>query len=260
MIKQWSQQNVLLQGEHIVVNGIPRTFRKLVRIKEAGASKVRPKERVAWHASCGCLKVTNKNRKGVGRDSAECKCTGQCNSQSHQKCYCTPVACYTCAKAMTDSRKGHKLGEAAMMLLVTKQVFESRRLHHDWLLFVEVPLQSIDGEQFFRIDCVLVLRGAQCAVCGNKQSASDKHTCMVAIEHHGTSHTNAFPKKGSKAHGQALQDKADTAKEQLLQKLGVKLMQVWFFTEGVGMECRTKEAWCEDLSRAMAACESARLE
>lgn len=137
------------------------------------------------------------------------------------------------------------------MLYETKLVFRLRRLlKHDWWLFVEVPLGSRTGKMF-KIDCVLVLAGATCAACHSSGVLEQDHTCMLAMEHDGTSHINAFPRKGSKFRGQVYQDHQDEGKEDVLRGLRIKLLQCWCSRVGEELECTGKNAWRQELNQAM---------
>lgn len=253
----WPWHEWKLQHEGIIREGLPASLQQLahVQINPVGTScTFRARDRVAWVGSCGCVVVSNKEAKGV--DNTEEKCRGMCGAKANQKCYCANVPCNTCVDVENKLESGQQLSEAQLMLYETKCVFRIRRaMKHDWWLFVEVPLER-DGGKKLKVDCVLVLAGAiNCTVCCGKHGPKEKHTCMLAIEHHGMSHTNAFPREGSKEKGQAYQDGQDVSKECVLKRLRIRLLQCWSSKVNSRVDNTVKRTWRQQLTQAMRECE-----
>lgn len=213
------------------------------QLREGMLDSTRDKQ-VCWVGACGCRRITIKRHKGLDAEALlanSLRCTGTCSGarRANGLCYCHSLLCRVCAKMQRSL-----MPEEAQMMQVTRHVVHERRLRgHDWLHFVEVPI-TCRGNRM-SVDVMLVLEGFPCPVHEPISS------CVLAVEHQGTTHVRARPHRGDREAGQIMQEQYDEVKLSALQHLGVPLLCFHVEKSGCVVAQRCKAKWEQSLHTAM---------
>lgn len=185
---------------------------------------IRRDTRVAWRASCGCMRVTTWKTLDeiLAKDCHEdCKAVG-CEA-SLLRCTCSALMCKFC-KIGAHALSTAQITESPEMLQLTKKVFQERRaLGHDWFLIVEVPWKWSDENgrcTTLYIDCLLVLNVPPWVV------GSGHAGTVFAVEFHGSSHSHPYPVGGDRHVGMNRQIDHDARKRDALQSQNIELLEL----------------------------------
>jgi hypothetical protein len=197
-------------------------------------------DRACWKSRCGCFRVANKAKKGLTSQQLHdnsLACQKLCSSRS-TKCFCHVLDCHVCGRARRLEAQGKPVHQEGLMWRETQRVVQERKsFGHDWLVFVEVPVNHVTGNSesaVLYIDMMLVLHGVWSGVPAKQ--------CMLAIEHQGTTHHNARSVGGDKLAGYDRQRAHDARKAAAVESLDIDLL--YFIVERRDVLCGELSSLC----------------